>query len=256
MNAPRDAGGVPKRAMVLSAGKGLRLRPITETKPKPLVEIHGKPLLDHALDRLADASVEEAVVNLHYLGEQILTHLKGRLAPKIIFSEEAELLETGGGIKKALPLLGDDPFIVVNSDVLWLDGATPMLRRLAGLWDDSAMDALLLLHPTSAAVGYHGGGDYRMDPLGRLSYRQERFVPPFVYAGVQIAHPRLFAGAPEGAFSLKPLLDRAEEAGRLYGLRHDGLWCHVGSPEEMREVEEMLLLELGKPRREARAAAG
>jgi len=212
-------------------------------------------MVDHILDRLTAAGVERAVVNLFHLGELLRAHLAGRRTPQVIFSEEAELLETGGGIKRALPLLGDAPFYAINGDVYWLDGAMPALNRLAQLWDDSKMDALLLLHPTSAAIGFHGPGDYRMDPLGRLSYRLEREVPPFVYAGVQILHPRLFRDAPEAPFSVKQLWDRAEAAERLYGLRHDGLWCHVGSPAEMAEVEETLLRALGRPRRDTSAEA-
>jgi len=246
------------RAMILAAGRGERLRPLTDSVPKPLVELAGRPLIEYHLAALAQAGFREVVINQGHLGGQLAAALGDghRWSINIHWSDEQPTaLETGGGIKRALPLLGDAPFYAINGDVYWLDGAMPALNRLAQLWDDSKMDALLLLHPTSAAIGFHGPGDYRMDPLGRLSYRLEREVPPFVYAGVQILHPRLFRDAPEAPFSVKQLWDRAEAAERLYGLRHDGLWCHVGSPAEMAEVEETLLRALGRPRRDTSAEA-
>lgn len=226
--------------MVLAAGLGQRMRPLTDRLPKPLVQLRGEAMLDTILDRLCEHGIEKVVVNLHYLGHMIEEHLKHRERPRIVFSPEKDLLETGGGVKKALPLLGDKPFFVLNGDVCWLDGLTPALQRLADAWNDAAMDALLLLHPTCSAFGYEGIGDYLMDPIGRLQRRQERQIAPFIYAGIQILHPRLFEGAPEGPFSLNRLYDKAQEAGRLWGLRHDGEWYHVGTPDELRAVEDAL----------------
>lgn len=230
----------PKTAMVLAAGLGQRMRPLTDKMPKPLIEVRGRAMLDTILDRLEDAGIDKVVVNLHYLGEMIEAHLKDRTGPEILFSEEADLLETGGGVTRALPLLGEGPFFVLNGDVCWLDGLTPALQRLAATWDDKEMDALLLLHPTCSAFGYEGIGDYFMDPVGRLRRRQERQIAPFIHAGIQILHPRLFEGAPEGSFSLNKLYDKAQEAERLWGLRHDGEWYHVGTPGELRAVEDAL----------------
>lgn len=230
----------PATAMVLAAGLGQRMRPLTDRLPKPLVQVRGEAMLDTILDRLQAHGIGKVVVNLHYLGDMIEAHLKPRTQPEIRFSHEHDLLETGGGVKKALPLLGPAPFFVLNGDVCWLDGTTPALERLASAWNDEDMDALLLLHPTCSAFGYEGIGDYLMDPVGRLRRRQERQIAPFIYAGIQILHPRLFEGAPEGAFSLNRLYDKAQEAGRLWGLRHDGEWYHVGTPAELRAVEDAL----------------
>jgi len=230
----------PSTAMVLAAGLGQRMRPITDKMPKPLVPLRGEAMLDTILDRLQAHGIAKVVVNLHYLGEMIEVHLKGRTQPEIVFSHERDLLETGGGVKKALPLLGEVPFFVLNGDVCWLDGITPALARLAAAWDEEQMDALLLLHPTCSAFGYEGIGDYFMDPFGRLRRRQERQIAPFIYAGIQILHPRLFEDAPEGSFSLNKLYDKAQDAGRLWGLRHDGEWYHVGTPAELRAVEDAL----------------
>lgn len=227
----------PKRAMVLAAGLGTRMRPLTETLPKPLIEVAGKALIDHALDGLERAGVEEAVVNLHHLGHQVRAHLAGRRCPAIAFSDEsAALLDTGGGVAKALERLGPGPFLVVNGDILWLDGAGDTLARLGERWRDAGMDALLLLQPTVGALGYDGQGDYGMDAEGRACRRGEHAIAPFLFAGVQMLHPRLFDGAPEGPFSLNLLWDRAERAGRLYGLRHEGPWAHVGTPEAIAEA--------------------
>lgn len=230
----------PTTAMVLAAGLGQRMRPLTDKLPKPLVQVRGEAMLDTILDRLQAHGIEKAVVNLHYLGEMIEAHLRHRKQPQIVFSRERDLLETGGGVKNALPLLGVDPFFVLNGDVCWLDGLTPALTRLAAAWNDEDMDALLLLHPTCSAFGYEGIGDYLMDSVGRLRRRQERQIAPFIYAGIQILHPRLFEGAPEGPFSLNRLYDKAQEAGRLWGLRHDGEWFHVGTPAELSAVEDAL----------------
>ncbi|MGE0120608.1 MAG: phosphotransferase [Dongiaceae bacterium] len=234
-----DAGrsSAPTRAMVLAAGFGTRLRPITDTVPKPMVTVAGKPMIDTVIDRLAAVGVGEIVVNTHHLAEVIETHLKARRQPRITFSREREILETGGGIKQALPLLGAQPFYVVNGKIVWLNGKVDALVRLAEAWDDAAMDGLLLLQPTVSAVGYNGPGDFFIDQVGRLRRRREWEVAPFVYAGIQILHPRLFAGAPDGAFSLNLLYDRAIEGERLYGLRHDGEWFHVSTPQQLAEVE-------------------
>lgn len=228
------------RAFVLAAGLGTRMRPVTDTRPKPLVEVAGKALLDHALDRAAEAGLTEAVVNVHWLPEQIEAHLARRTgAPRITISDEREaLLETGGGIRKALPLLGGEPFVVMNSDSFWLEGPVPNLGRLIAGWDPARMDALLLVAPTTTSLGYEGAGDFFMDADGRLERRGERRVAPFIYAGVAILTPGLFADTPEGAFSLNLLFDRAIEAGRLSGIRLDGQWLHVGTPEAIRAAEE------------------
>jgi len=236
----------PKRAMLLAAGRGERMRPLTDKTPKPLLELGGRSLAERALDRLADAGVEEVVVNLHHLGEQLKERLKDYPGLRIYFSEEEELLDTAGGVAKALPLLGEEPFYVVNGDAVWLDGMQPALLRLAKRWCDDAMDALLLLHPTVAAVGYDGPGDFRMTPSGRLLRRPEREIAPFAYTGVQLVHPRLFEGAPEGAFSFNLLWDQAIERERLYGVRHDGTWYHVGTPEALEMAQEELAYDLGE----------
>jgi len=227
--------------MVLAAGLGARMRPLTETTPKPLVEVCGQPLIDHVLDRLAAAEVETAVVNLHHLADRVADHLAGRDRPRVVLSDEREyLLETGGGIAKALPLLGPDPFYALNSDSFWIEGPKPNLDWLAASWDGERMDALLMLAPTVLAVGYNGLGDFTMDRHGRLNRRTQRQVAPFVYAGAAILAPALFNDAPEGAFSLNLLFDRAEKAGRLFGIRMDGLWLHVGTVAAISEAEQTL----------------
>jgi MurNAc alpha-1-phosphate uridylyltransferase len=231
---------VPKRAMVLAAGFGTRLRPITETLPKPLVCVAGRPLIDWVLDRLVAAGVERAVVNTHHLAERIREHLKDRRDIEIVYSHEPEILETGGGIKQALPLLGEGPFVSVNAKILWINGREDAIERLAAAWDDARMDALLLLQPTVTAVGYDGAGDFLMETDGRIRRRDEHEVAPFLFSGVQIIHPRLFLDAPNGHFSLNLLYDRAIEAGRLYAIRHDGAWFHVSTPRHLVEVEARL----------------
>jgi len=232
---------MPRKAMVLAAGLGLRMRPLTLERPKPLIAVGGKPMLDHALDRLADAGVETAVVNAHYRGEMIAEHLKDRKAPKIVVSHEDVALETGGGVKKALPHLGEEPFFVVNADIVWLDGPMQTLKRAASHWDPETMDALLLMMSTTKAVGYEGRGDFHMDPLGRLSRRGEGEIAPFVFAGVQIVKPELFADTPDGPFSTNLVWDRLQESGRLYGLAHDGAWFHVGTPQGLEEAEQLMV---------------
>jgi MurNAc alpha-1-phosphate uridylyltransferase len=217
--------------MVMAAGLATRMRPLSLARPKALMEVAGKTLIDHALDRLAGVGVERAVVNTHHLADQIEHHLAGRKRPAITLSHEPEILESGGGIAQALPLLGPQAFYVVNAKIVWRGGRGEALRRLAETWDDARMDGLLLLHPTVSAVGYEGAGDFTMDQLGRIAFRDPREVAPFVFASIQILHPRLFEGAPAGAFPIHPLWRRASEAGRLYGLRHDGEWYHIATPE-------------------------
>jgi len=230
---------VPHSGMVLAAGLGTRMRPITDRIPKPLVTLGGKTLLDHALDRLSDAGVPRAVVNVHYKAEMIARHLDGRQQPAITLSVEDELLETGGGILKALPLL-DEVFYVVNADIFWLDGKVPALLRLAEAWDGERLDALLLLQRTTSALGYDGIGDFIVDPLGKVRRRSEREVAPHLFAGVQIAHRRLFDGEKPGKFSLNRLWDRALAAGRLAAIVHDGEWYHVGTPDALAQAEARL----------------
>ena len=231
---------MPNQAMVLAAGKGLRMRPITDKTPKPMIPINGRPLVDHALDRLTDAGVEKAVVNTHYLGEQIERHLASRTTPTISFSPEQDLLETGGGVKKALPLLGREPFIVANSDAFWLNGPTDALARMAAAWDAEQMDALLLLHSTVEAYGYTGRGDFNCTANGLLSRRQEMEVVPWLFSGIQILKPEVFADTPDGAFSLNHVYDQLLDAERLYGVVHDGEWFHIGTPDGLAEAEAYL----------------
>jgi len=231
----------PNRAIVLAAGLGTRMRPHNGHVPKPLVQIGGKSLIDYSLDRLADAGIERVVVNVHHLADAVERHLASRKRPHIVISDErAELLGTGGGIAKALPQLGDAPFFLVNSDTVWLDGVKPNFVRLADAFDPATMDALLLLAPTAESIGYGGRGDFAMLPDGRLRRRGEREVVPFVYAGAAILSPALFAGAPAGAFPLTPLFDRAGAKDRLFGLRLEGLWMHVGTPEAVAAAEAAL----------------
>ena len=232
----------PTHAMVLAAGLGLRMRPLTRNVPKPMLDVGGRSMLDHALDRLEDAGVAHVVVNTHWLPEQIEDHLKNRSVPATSISREDELLETGGGIVRALPMLGDEAFYAANADIVWRDGTIPALHRLARAWDDEKMDALLIVTATVRATGYDGDGDFMMDPLGKLSRRPERQIAPYVFTGVQILHPRLLEGAPSGPFSMNLLYDRALEAGRLYGMAHDGDWYHVGTPEAI-DVADAEILE-------------
>ncbi len=229
---------LPTHAMILAAGLGLRMRPLTERMPKPLIPVAGRSMLDRVLDHLDEVGVDNRVVNAHWLGEQIHRHLAGR--PGIAFSDEVELLETGGGVAKALPLLGEQAFYVCNADILWTNGASPALARLAAAWDADRMDGLLLLQPTATAFGYEGRGDFFRAADGRLRRRAPEETSPTLFAGVQILHPRLFAGAPAGKFSLNLLYDRAAAAGRLYGILHDGAWYHIGTPQALAEAEEII----------------
>jgi MurNAc alpha-1-phosphate uridylyltransferase len=234
-------------AMVMAAGLGTRMRPLTDALPKPLVCVAGKPLIDHVLDKLADAGVETAIVNVHYLAEQIERHLASRRTPTILISDERpRLLGSGGGIVNALTRLGNAPFFYVNSDTLWLDGVEPNLKRLAATFDPARMDGLLLLAPVSSSVGYEGPGDYSMSSEGLLLRRAEREIAPFVFAGVAVLSPALFAGAPAGEFPLTLLFDRAEQAGRLAGLRLEGLWMHVGTPEAVPAAEAAITRNLAQ----------
>ena len=232
----------PTKAMVLAAGLGLRMRPLTDHMPKPLVRVAGSALLDHALDKLADTDVEQAVVNVHYLPDQIIEHVAGRTRPRVTISDEREkVLGTGGGVVKALPLLGDAPFFHLNADTMWIDGVRPNLNRMAEAFDPAQMDILLLMAPTTTSIGYSGRGDYSMLPNGALRRRREQQVVPFVYAGAAILSPSLFVDAPKGEFSLTKIFDRANEQERLFGLRLDGVWMHVGTPEAVAAAEEAFL---------------
>jgi N-acetyl-alpha-D-muramate 1-phosphate uridylyltransferase len=221
---------VPRTAMVLAAGLGTRMRPLSDAVPKPLVKIGGRTLLDHAIDRLAMAGVEQVVVNLHYKADMVAASLAGRDHPRIAISQEPELLETGGGVAHALPLL-DEWFFVVNSDVFWLDGKEHALSRLAAAFDPARHDAVLLLQRTVTAVGYEGDGDYFLDSLGTPRRRREREIAPCLFTGVQLLHRRAFDGIAEARFSLNRIYDGAERTGRLRAILHDGEWYHVGTPE-------------------------
>jgi len=222
------------------------MRPITDTIPKPLIKVGGQAMLDFVLDQLAAAGVERAIVNVHYLADQVERHIASRKNPEIVISDErAKLLDTGGGVVKALGELGSEPFFHVNSDTLWIDGVTPNLTRLAQAFDSANMDALLLLAPAADSIGYSGRGDFTMDAGGRLVRRAEQQVAPFVYAGAAVLSPALFADAPQGAFSLTKLFDRAAEAGRLHGLRLEGVWMHVGTPDAIALAEAAIKASAG-----------
>jgi MurNAc alpha-1-phosphate uridylyltransferase len=223
---------------VLAAGLGKRMRPLSAATPKPLVKVAGRALIDHCLDGLARAGIETAVVNVHHLADAVEAHLARRETPRIVISDERDvLLDTGGGIRKALPLIGHRPFLLRNSDSFWLEGVRPNMQWLTGAWDPVEMDALLLLASTVSSVGYSGPGDFFLDKEGRLDRRLERTVAPFVYAGATILHPRLFVDSPDGAFSLNRLFDRAIADRRLFGVRMDGVWINVETPEAIRVAE-------------------
>ena len=229
-------------AMVMAAGLGKRMRPLTASRPKPLVKVAGQTLLDHSLDHLRSADVTRAVVNVHYLAGSIEAHLKHRgKGLDISISDERDLLlETGGGVVRALPLIDRATFFVVNSDNLWVDGPTDSLRLLAERWDEDAMDGLLLVVPLARANCHRGQGDFHMDPEGVLSRRRATRVAPFVFTGIQLVSRRLFADAPTGAFSTNILWDRAIDAGRLFGMSHPGLWFDVGTPQSVTQTEALL----------------
>lgn len=234
---------MPRAAMTLAAGLGTRMRPLTETVPKPLVRLAGKALIDHVLDRLESMVVERIVVNVHYRADQIVDHLRARRRPAVRISDERDgLLDTGGGIARALPLIGRRPFFLINSDTAWRDHRTSALHALAAAYDERRMDGLLLLADTARSLGYDGPGDFVLLDDGRLRRPQpgDRAAPLHPYMGVAILHPRLFRNAPQGAFSLNLLFDAAIAAGRLHGIVHDGFWMHVGTPDALRAAEEFL----------------
>lgn len=230
-----------KRAMVMAAGKGTRMRPLTDTMPKPLVPLAGRPLIDHVLDRLETAGIEEVVVNTHYFADMLEAHLASRRSPRIILSDErAELLDTGGGAKKALPLLGDDPIITFNSDSVWVEGGDDTLRSLMDAFDPARMDALLLLAEVKNTIGFVGRGDFEMDVEGHLVRRKPDGTAPFMFAGVQIIKPALFADGPSGPFSTNLIWDRLLPKGRLYGYCMKGAWMHVGTPQDLAKAEAFI----------------
>lgn len=229
---------VPRHAMILAAGLGERMRPLTERLPKPLVKVAGKPLIDYALDQLARAGVESAVVNLHHFADLLQDHLARRTRPRIVISDERQrLLGTGAGVVNALPLLGQKPFFHINSDSIWIDGAEANLRRLAAAYDPAEMDALLLLAPAQGSIGYGGRGDFAQTPDGRLRRAAKGETVPFVYSGAAILSPVLFAGRDITPFPLTEVFESAARAGRLHGLVLDGIWMHVGTPDAIALAE-------------------
>jgi MurNAc alpha-1-phosphate uridylyltransferase len=233
-------GMMPKKAMLLAAGLGQRMRPVTDTIPKPLIKVGGKSLIDWTLDSLGGVGVEEAIVNVHYLAPMIVRHVSGRTHPRVVISDETDrLLDTGGGVAKALPFLGDHAFFVCNCDAIIVDGTVPATRRLASAWDD-ALDVLMLVHPRETAHGFDGAGDFFIDGEGRMTRRGPAAAAPFVYAGLFIIHPRAFAGTKPEPFSLNRVWDKAIAAGRMRGLIHDGQWFHVGTPGAIGETEALL----------------
>ena len=239
---PDPGGAVPHTAMVMAAGLGKRMRPLTATRPKPMVEVAGKPLVDHTLDRLVTAGVRRAVVNVHYLPDLLEAHVRARDDLEVVISDERDmLLETGGGLMRARHLLGDDPILVVNSDNLWLDGPVDALKLLASRWDDAAMDVLLLMVPFARANCNRGQGDFHLGPDGRIVKRRAvGRVAPFTYIGIQILHPRILVDAPDGAFSTNLFWDRAIAAGRAFGQVHQGLWFDIGSPQAIPIAEALV----------------
>ena len=227
-------------AMVMAAGLGKRMRPLTASQPKPMVRVGGKPLIDHALDRLNDAGVEKAVVNVHYLADSLEAHLGSRGAPKVVISDErGELLETGGGMVKAQPQL-PDPFFCLNADNIWIDGPRSAFADLSARWNPEEMDALLLLVSHARAVNFDGTGDFYMDPRGKIRRREQGRIAPFIYTGIQLVSHRLLRDAPDGKFSTNVLWNRAIEEGRLYGVSFTGLWFEVGTPDAIRPTEDAL----------------
>lgn len=236
------SANVPKTALVLAAGLGKRMRPLTASRPKPLIEVAGKALLDHLLERLRTAGVEKIVVNVHYLADAVEAHLakKSHGLDVTISDERGLLLETGGGMVKAAPLIDCDPFLAVNSDTLWIDGPADTLKLLASHWDGEKMDALLLLVPHARAENHRGLGDFHMGRSGRLRRREKSHVAPFVYTGVQIVSKRLLEDAPDGPFSINLMWDRAIRQGRCFGAVHQGLWFDVGTPPAIKATELIL----------------
>lgn len=227
-------------AMVMAAGMGKRMRPLTATQPKPLVRVAGKPLIDHTLDRLADAGISRAVVNVHYLADALEAHVRERATPKVTISDEREaLLETGGGMIKARGSL-PDPFFCLNSDNIWLEGPRDAFHDLSKRWNADQMDALLLLVPHARAANFRGKGDFHMDAMGRVSRRRSGRIAPFIYTGIQLVSHRLLREAPDGKFSTNVLWNRAIEEGRLFGTAFTGQWFEVGTPEAIKPTEEAL----------------
>ena len=227
--------------MVLGAGLGTRMRPLTDLIPKPLVRVKGLPLIDHVLDRIAEAGIGKAVVNTHYMADKIAAHLAKRTAPRVVISDERDaLLDTGGGVVRALPQLGAGAFLVHNSDSTWIEGIGGNIERLCAAWDEERMDFLLLVALASNSVGYDGRGDFQMAADGQLVRRREREMAPFAFTGVSIAHPRAFKNAPNGAFSLNVLWNRAIEQRRLFGFRLDGIWMHIGTPDAVNAAERRI----------------
>ncbi|MBH5322811.1 nucleotidyltransferase family protein [Aurantiacibacter sediminis] len=227
-------------AMVMAAGMGKRMRPLTATQPKPMVRVAGKPLIDHAMDRLASAGIARAVVNVHYLADSLEAHVKEREAPSVVISDErAQLLETGGGLVKAQHQL-PDTFFCLNSDNIWLDGPRDCFSDLSAIWDDEKMDALLLLVPHKGAHNFKGKGDFHIDPFGRLSRRATGRIAPYIYSGIQLVSKRLLRDAPDGAFSTNLLWSRAMEEGRLFGIPFTGQWFEVGTPDAIKPTEAAL----------------
>jgi MurNAc alpha-1-phosphate uridylyltransferase len=228
--------------MVLAAGLGTRMRPLTDTAPKPLLKVGGRTLLDRVLDRVAEAGIGTAIVNVHHHADLMETHLASRQGPpRIVVSDERDaLLETGGAVVRALPRIGGKPFLTINSDTIWIEGLKPNIPRLADTFDPARMDALLLVAPSALSIGYDGLGDFTMDTHGRLDRRGERLVSPFVYAGAAVLAPKLFEGLAEERFSLNRVFDAAAEAGRLFGIRLEGIWMHVGTPDAIALAEEAI----------------
>ena len=235
---------LPTRAMIMAAGLGTRMAPLTLERPKPLIPLNGKPLIDHVIDRLVQGGVNFIIVNVHYKADQLITHLENRARDKRveirISNETGAILDTGGGIAKALPDFGGEPFFTYNSDSIWVEGMGSALARMRARWNPETMDALMLLAPCATSIGYDGRGDFEMDSWGSLKRRAEMNLAPFVWKGLQILHPRLFDTAPKGRFSINRLWDEAIEKGRLFGVRLDGVWIHVGTPEGLKEAEAFL----------------
>jgi len=231
----------PTRAMILAAGLGTRMAPLTAERPKPLIELRGKALIDHAIDHLKRGGVNFFVVNVHYMAPKLVAHLKKRTDVEIHICDETDaILDTGGAIAKALPYFKGEPFFTHNSDSLWIEGMGSALARMKARWDPKTMDALMLLASTATSIGFEGFGDFEMDAFGTLKRRGEMKLAPFVWTGLQIVHPRLFDGAPKGRFSINPLWDKAIEKGRLFGIRLDGVWIHVGTPQGLLDAERYL----------------
>lgn len=240
---PNPHAAVPETAMVMAAGLGKRMRPLTATRPKPLVSVAGKPLIDHVFDRLRAAGVKRAVVNVHYLADALEAHLKSRVKDieLVVSDERKQLLETGGGLVHARSFLGDKPFLCVNSDNLWIDGPIDAIRSLSAHWDDARMDALLLLIPLARAQSHRGQGDFHLNPHGRIiGRRKPGRLAPFVFTGVQILSPRVIRDWPEGPFSTNLFWERAIDAGRAFGVTHHGLWFDVGTPAAVGQTEAAL----------------